>query len=174
MSDSSTLGLLDSLRLPPMDTSDDSLDADTNAGAGIMRSLKACRTCKKEIVFVWQKFVNCRDCRAKNKEKEDLKRARRLARMAVLQNTSDNIPPEASSSVAPSSPPAYVKKAKTTAKKSVQLREAKYLRDLEGEEKEVAVKMMKSHVTRLVIRKGPDAYLQPGPVSTLRRHGGRG
>ena len=171
MSDSSTLGLPASLQLPPMNTSDDSVDGTTGGPY-----MKACRTCKKVNVSVWGKFVNCCDCREKNKAKEDLKRARRLARMAVLQNASDNIPPAASSSVAPSSPPGYVKKAKTTAKKCVQLREAKYLRDLEGKEKELAMKMMKSHVTRLVMRKGPDSHdpcfqsaTVRSPVHPLRR-----
>ncbi|KAJ3530973.1 hypothetical protein NMY22_g8350 [Coprinellus aureogranulatus] len=146
------------------DTARSSSPADFRLGI----ETKACKTCKAEMA-VYGAFVNCYACREKNKvknrekeaRKRELRRLREAAAAAAANaenvesvgNGSERVTPKAS-----------VKKAKTVKKEeNVVLRERKNLAELEGEEREVALRMMKFHVQRLVKRKGSSAepYFRP-------------
>ncbi|KAF5335760.1 hypothetical protein D9611_009661 [Ephemerocybe angulata] len=114
---------------------------------------KTCRTCRTEKV--WGHYVNCRGCRDKAKEKKDLAKIRKAMRQQQLEQPIPSIAnaPMASSSATGSSPVSV----------KVEKREPVPLKDLTGEEKEVAVRMMKAYVGKLMRKQAREPYPQAAP-----------
>ncbi|KAJ3514767.1 hypothetical protein NMY22_g14634 [Coprinellus aureogranulatus] len=148
------------------DTARSSSPADFRVGI----ETKPCKTCKAEMA-VYGAFVNCYACREKNKvknrekeaRKRELRRLRDAAAAAALGANVDDVENAAPAANGGEKKGESVgKKVKKAKEENVVLRERKNLAELEGEEREVALRMMKFHVQRLVKRKGSaDPYVRP-------------
>ncbi|KAF6741586.1 hypothetical protein DFP72DRAFT_1083593 [Ephemerocybe angulata] len=134
----------------PGNSSDDGLG---DVYSSLALYAKTCRTCRTEKV--WGRYVNCEGCRDKAKAKKDMAKIRKAMRQQQLEQPIPSIAnaPMASSSATGSSP-VSVKAEK---------REPVPLKDLTGEEREVAVRMMKAYVGKLMRKQAREPYPQAAP-----------